>query len=178
MSKRGTNEVSNVKYVDAHYGYGSDFADIDTLPIQEAYGYIEKSGGDITVVFIKSPKKFFGWPRSVFRRRGIIIKGLVIPQTNLVSCVQVDDLYESISIPVNAPITVLWHNVLHIANLPRRNSSLMRTEGILAGVAKDHIVVTNPSTTWEVPKQVGQHPEKPPSFYRIPIVAIKRIQRR
>ena len=166
-------KIFNIKYVDAHYTYAEKF-DTTELPVQEAYGYVERKENNIIIIFIK--KRGSDNTKTIEEKENII-KGLIIPDAALLSMV---DKYET-DILKNAKIgthtTVTWRDVLYFANVPVYECSIMRTEGILFKIEKDLIVLKDPKTVRMYPTPVKNNPEDGnPTLYKIPISFITVIE--
>ena len=107
-----------------------------------------------------------------------IVKGLIIPAQALISNSN-NFVIDSLNGPVQqSKIVITWSNVVYIANVPRTDVSIMRSEGILEKNADDHIVLSHPKTFRIKPLPEERHPEKDPDYYVIPkslILEIKTI---
>ncbi len=158
--------LMNIKYVDAHYGYDENVTET-TLSPHEAYGFVKRIDDNILITFIKKSGADVG--------EGDIVKGLIIPDTALVSIVEgfKNDTVERIA--VGSRVAVTWRDIVYVANTSRHDCSVMYTEGVLLRSAKDHIVLEDPETIRVYPAPTKNHPAEKPRYYVIPISFIKDI---
>ncbi len=166
------NNVYNIKYIDAYYSYNKNISRTK-LFLHEAYGYVERDKDNIIVVFIKEIGEKIG---DIIREGGNITKGLIIPDTSLVSVVRT---YSNIDVFGNITegmfLSITWRDVVYVANLARYDCSIMQTKGVLDKIESDHIVVRDPETTRIYPSSFEGHPAKKPNYYIIPISFISNI---
>ncbi|MFA6270451.1 MAG: hypothetical protein WC657_04565 [Candidatus Paceibacterota bacterium] len=160
-----TNEVYNIKYVDASYSYAKKI-DKTELSLHEAYGYVNKSDNNIIITFIKKklPK---GQEESAL--------GLVIPDTALLSYKD-DNAKILADFKIGMSVAVTWRDIVifESSNL-RKDCSTMYTEGFLFKIEKDHIVLKNPETIRTYPTPIKNHPINKPSYCTIPVSFIISI---
>ena len=167
------DEIYSVKYVDAYYIYTKSIGKTK-LSLHEAHGYMERNGDNIIIIFIK---KRWANNRRVMNEKGNIVKGLVIPDTAVVSTVGTykNDILKNVI--TGSPVTVTWRDVVYVANLPRYDCSTMCTDGILFKIEKDHIVLKDPETIRMYPMPVKNHPGGGlPTYLVIPISFIADIR--
>lgn len=166
------DKIYNIRYVDAYYSHAQNIGETK-LSLHDAHGYVEKSGDNIIIIFIKKRNTN---NNEIIRTKQSIVKGLVIPNTALVSVVEVykNDILKNVTI--GAFVAVIWRDVVYVANLPRYDCSIMRTEGVMFRIEKDHIVLKNPETTRIYPEPIKNHPEGNPATYLIiPISFVTEI---
>jgi hypothetical protein len=170
------NTIYNIKYIDAHYGYGQYSADVSTLPIQEAYGYVHIGKNDIIVQFIK--KKSTAKEFNPIKNKDTIVKGLIIPKVLTLPFVKSFDPKEELFavLEIGKKTEATWRDVTYVANTKRYDSAVMRSRGVLVDIHKDHLVLTQPETMRIYPKPEINHPEKPAAFCRIPLPALTDIK--
>lgn len=163
------SKIYNIKYIDAYYidsSYGHNKKLKKTkLFLHEAFGYLKKNGNNIIVTFIKENEVN---NKDKKDRKKDIIKGLVLPNTAIVSLSSTSKINITKKIPVGSCVAVNWRDMVFVANQPRYDCSVMYTEGILFRVEKDHIVLKNPETIRAYPKPIVNHPAEKPIFYVIP----------
>ncbi len=180
------DRICNIKYVDAHYSYEPDpyvkeyYSHKEDLGEQStslhflsAHGYAEKYNDNIIIAFIK--KK--GVPLGETIESGEkIIRGLIIPDTALVSNLHTygRDVLKEIKTGIRVAVT--WHDVVNVANQARYDCSVMYTEGTLYQIEDDHIVLKDTETIRTHPMPVKNHPAGKPLWYTIPISFIKDIE--
>ncbi len=167
----------NAEYVDAYCSYTKTITKINgtSLLVCNAYGFVERNGDNIIIVFIKKHRSSV---KKLIRGKGKIIEGLVIPDTSLVSHIKKHKKKDSKilkNISINSSVSVVWRDVVHVANMAVHNCFTMYTEGILIRIESDHIVLKNPETIRAEPPPIKNHPLERPNFYIIPIGFIKDI---
>ncbi|NNM83955.1 hypothetical protein HKL94_01945 [Candidatus Parcubacteria bacterium] len=166
------DNISNVIYVDAAYSYSKDIGQTKLAP-HEAYGYVERSANNIIIIFIKKR----GSDNSLTIAAGEpIIKGLVLPDTALVSIASAHktDLLKGIAIDSSVAIT--WRDVRYVANVSEYECAVMNTKGIVYRIENDHIVIKDPQTTRTYPNPVKNHPEgEHPTYLMIPVSFITGV---
>ena len=137
------SQIYNIKYIDAHHGYGSEIPDIENLPVQEAYGYVERNGENILVIYAKKAGTNI---RGIKDSKEKILAGLIIPDTALLSVVESFDTHILDDIKLGTKIEVIWRDVTFGAEMLRRDVSVMNSKGTLKKIVKDHIILWNPKT--------------------------------
>lgn len=147
------SNICNIKYVDAWYTYEKDVGKT-VLPPHESYGYVEKKGDDIIIVFIK---RLGSEPRSTINAGEPIVKGLVIPDKALLSASSAQPHLLK-SAPSGSRVTVTWRDIRYVANVSEYQSAIMRTKGVLHAIEKDHIVLKDPNTSRLYPTKKRIHP--------------------
>ena len=166
------DKIYNIKYVDAYYSYAKKLGETK-LATHDAHGYVERSGSNIIIIFIK---KRDSSNRETIEKKENIIKGLVIPETALLSVVNTYTSDILMNIVEGSTVKVEWRDVVYVANLPRYDCSVMYTEGILFKIEKDHIVLKNPETIRVNPSPLKNHPDgKSPTYLVIPVSFIADI---
>ncbi len=166
------NDIYHIHYVDAYYidiSYGAKKALGETRLIpHEAYGYMYQKKDTLIIIFIRKKHE-------KENDEGNLIKGLVLPDTALVSVVKDfgNDIIKNIK--VGSSVSLTWRDSVFVANQPRYDCSEMLTEGVLYRVEKDHIVIQNPVTRRTHPLPTKNHPEEKPLYYIIPISFITSI---
>jgi len=167
-----TDKIYNIKYVDAYYSYAKSI-DQTKLSVHEAHGYIERNADNIIIIFIK--KGGANNKRTIDEKENIV-KGLIIPDTALVSVVDTYQTDVLKNITTGLSVVVTWRDVVYVANLPRYDCSVMYTEGVLFRIEKDHIVLKNPETIRTYPSPIKNHPGRGlPTYLVIPISFITDI---
>ncbi len=167
------NDVYKIKYIDASYidsSYKKNKRLGKTrLHYYEAYGYLHKNGSDIVLIFIKENKK------KQLEKTTEIIKGLVIPDTAIVSVTKKNNNTILGVIKKGSCVEVWWRDIVIVTNQPVYESSVMYTEGVLFRIEKDHIIIKNPETIRTYPLPVRNHPPEKPLYYIIPLLLITNI---
>lgn len=180
------NTVRHIFYVDAHYSYEPDlltkeyYTHKEDLKVEstsvhffDAYGYVEKHGDNIVVAFIK---KKGASPKDTIRSNEKIIKGIIIPDTALLSKARTCSHDVLKGAKKGSRVAVTWRDIVYVANLPRYDCAIMYTEGILYKIEKDHIVLKDTETIRVHPMPVINHPAGKPLWYTIPISFIKDVE--
>ncbi|MCR4306739.1 MAG: hypothetical protein NUV42_02100 [Candidatus Yonathbacteria bacterium] len=168
---KNTDKVYNVSYTDAAYFYKKPIGKTK-LSLHDAYGYVKKNGNNIIVTFIK--KRGENRPPKIDKKTDII-KGLVVPDTALMSVVKTFKTDILKNVPVGANVEVTWRDVVYVANTPTYDCPIMYSEGIVHKIEKDHIVLKNPETIRVRPTPVRNHPVERARYYVIPISFITSI---
>lgn len=169
------DQVYSIKYIDAYYVYLKNIKKTDYtsfLP-HEAYGYMERNGDNIIIIFIKKRGTSV---KKLIKEKGKIVKGLVIPDTSLITTSKNkknNDVLKNVTI--NSPVSVTWRDIVYVANMAVHDCSIMYTEGILIRIENDHIVLKTPETICVDPAPVKNHPMEKPNYYIIPTSFIKNI---
>jgi len=166
------DKIYNIKYVDASYSYEENINQTK-LDSYEAYGYVKKNKNNIVITFIK--KHVVDEKKSSDEEINII-KGLVIPDTSLVSVSSAyrTNILEGINI--NSVVSVIWRDVVRVANLPRYDCSVMYTEGILIKIGSDYVILKDPRTIRTHPTPIKNHPGGGlPTYLVVPISFITDI---
>ncbi len=161
------SKIYNIHYVDAYYLYDDEIGETKLSP-HEAYGYMEKNNDNLVIIFIKKVED---------SQNQIIVKGLVIPNTALISALgsATNDILLR-NIEVGSRIKIEWQDIVYVANILRRDCSVMYTEGVLVKIEKDHIVIKNPETIRTYPRPVQNHPGGGlPTYLVLPISFITDI---
>lgn len=159
-------KISNIKYIDASYFYNKNLP--TKLSIHEAYGYMRKSKKNITIEFIKQISKN--------KDNKQIIKGLIIPANALTSLNKNFEIQGLQKIKIGSNISVVWRDIVYIANMPKRDCSIMYSEGILYKATNSYLVLKNPETIKTHPLPIKNHPQKKPKYYMIPKSFITEIK--
>ncbi|VAW25290.1 hypothetical protein MNBD_BACTEROID04-1997 [hydrothermal vent metagenome] len=166
------DKIYNIKYVDAYYSYAKNINKTKLL-LHEAYGYIEKNNNNIVIVFLK--ESGVGVETTIKEKKNII-KGLIIPDTALVSVSSIRDNLDVLNDLIEGMfLSVTWRDVVYVANRPRYDCSIMRTEGVLCKIESDHIVIKNPKTIRTYPLPRKNYPTKKPNYYIIPISFVSDV---
>lgn len=166
------DKICNIKYVDAYYIYEKNIGETQ-LSLFDAHGYVEEVANNIVIIFIK--KRGTVNSKTIGNKKAII-KGLVIPDTALVSAV--DNYSTNIlkNLKEDSMVEIIWRDIVYIANLPRYDCSVMYTEGSLFRIEKDHIVLKDPETIRTYPSPIKNHPGGGlPTYLIIPISFITSI---
>lgn len=156
-------QIYKIKYFDAYYLYDRECPKTK-LSVHEAYGYVEKYKGTIIVHFIKKIENV----------NDRIIKGLFLPKNSLVSRSTLSSQVLK-DVKLHSKVSLEWDDVDIAANISIRESSIMKTVGILEAIELDHIVLSNPDTKRIYPLPEKAHPEKRATYYVIPTSCIKNI---
>ena len=168
-------KIYSVKYIDAYYSYVKYLKNITQtklLPF-EAHGYVERNGNSIIIIFIK--KRKISNKKTITKKENIV-KGLVIPDTALVSIVDTykTDILKNIT--MGLWVSVTWRDVVYVANTPTYDCHIMYTEGIVVKIGSDHIVLKDPETLCVYPSPVENHPGRGlPTYLVIPISFITDV---
>lgn len=171
ISKKNEGKVHRIEYVDAHYYYRERLGQTKLAP-HSAYGYVKENNGNIIITFIRKERG----SNYQINKKDSLVKGLIIPNTALISVVQKykTDILEDVGLGKKIEIT--WRDVIFVANNPVYACPVMLTKGILHKIEKDHIVITKPKTIRKYPAPNINHPVKSPAFYVIPISFIIEIR--
>ena len=165
------DSICRVRYVDAWYSNSAKADDLETLPLQEAYGYAEVDTENVVVSFIKKD-----YLKRVRENGEEIVRGLVIPHSALLSSPVPSRIADNLAnLEVGRETGVTWRDVTHVANVRRYDPSVMQSHGVLRRIARDHIVLDHPKTVRVYPQPGGKHPDTDPLFYRIPVSVITEI---
>lgn len=159
------DKIYNIKYTDAFYVDSKNIGQTK-LHVYETYGYLKKNEENIIVVFIKEYKTNI---KEIENKKLKIIKGLIIPDTALISLRNKFKSNKLKNLKIGSYITVTWRDVVYVANLPRYDCGIMYTEGILFRIEEDHIVIKDPETICIYPLPIENHPIKKPNYYIIPL---------
>jgi hypothetical protein len=165
-------KISLVKYTDAYYIYGKECPPTK-IPLHEAYGYVTKTYDVLLVEFIKLSQA-----ENQKKENVNTVKGLIIPAQALISNSNHFVKNNLNDLTQQSKIAITWSDVVYIANVPRTDVSIMKSEGILEKNADDHIVLSHPKTFRIKPLPEERHPEKDPDYYVIPkslILTVKTI---
>lgn len=166
-------KIYNIKYVDAYYVYDKKIGKTK-LSLFEAYGYVERKADSIIIFFIK---KMGVSNKKIIEGKENIVKGLIIPDTALMSAVDVykTDLLKNVV--VGSDISITWRDVGYVANLPAYDHSVvMYTEGVLYKIEKDYIVLKDPQTVRTYPLPIKNHPGSGrPTFLVVPTSFITNV---
>lgn len=160
------SKIYNIHYVDAYYSYDNEIGETKLSP-HEAYGYVEKNNDNLVIIFIK---------KGGAEKDQNIIKGLIMPNTALISTLGSvgNDILSNVE--VGSRIKMEWRDIVYVANQPRRDCSMMYTEGVLVKIEKDHIVIKNPETIRAYPKPIKNHPGGGlPTYLVVPVSFITDI---
>jgi len=166
------DKISRVEYVDASYTYDEDLSEAK-LSVFEAHGYVEKVADNIVIIFIKKRGTNI---QETIKNKENIVKGLVIPNSALISAVNINKNKILDGITEGLLVTVTWRDIVYVANTPTYDCATMYTEGTLVKIEKDHIILKNPETIRTYPFPVKNHPAEKPSYYTIPISLIAEIK--
>ena len=167
------DKIYNVQYVDAYYTHTKTIGKTK-LSLHNAHGYVEENNGNIIIVFIRKKNVSI---RNTIETRENIVKGLVIPNTALVSVVTSPKASIIKNVILGTQVTVTWRDIVYVANLPRYDCSVLRTDGHLFRIEKDHIVLKTPKTVRIYPSPIKNHPEGDiPTYLIIPISFILNIE--
>jgi len=169
--KKNEKKVYRVEYVDAHYSYLENIKETKLIP-HSAYGYVRENDGNIIITFIRKKND----DDYQTNRKDNLIKGLIMPNTALVSAVHKYKTEILKKIKVGMKIEVTWKDVVIVANNPVYICPIMLTKGILYKIEKDHIVIAKPKTIRKYPAPNIDHPPKKPTFYVIPISFITSVK--
>lgn len=167
------DKIYNIKYVDAYYAYTKDLEETH-LPLHEAYGYVEKNGNNVVIIFIK---KRGADSRRVMGNKDPIVKGLIVPDAALILAAKTSRIDTLKGIAMGASVAVVWRDVISVANMPIYECSIMYTKGVLHKVEKDHIVLRDPKTVRTSPAPVRNHPKDGghPTYLMVPTSFITDI---
>lgn len=169
------DKIYNIKYVDAYYTYAKDSTETH-LPLHEAYGYVERNGGNVVIIFIK--KRSTDIKRSMDKKEPIV-EGLIIPDAALIPVVETSTIDIVKNIALGTPVAVVWRDMIHVANMSIYECSVMHSKGVLYRIEKDHIVLKEPETirTYPTHIKIKNHPmiDKPPTYVMIPTSFITDI---
>ncbi len=160
------DKVYNIKYVDAYYTYAKDIKET-RLPLHEAYGYVERNGSNVVIIFIK--KRGTDIKRSMDEKEPIV-KGLIIPDVALIPVAETSAVNMLKGIAVGTSVTVVWRDVICVANMPIYECSVMHSKGVLYRIENDHIVLKEPETMRMSPAPIRNHPKsgERPTYLMIP----------
>lgn len=168
----GMDDIYRIRYVDAQYTYAKSIGKTG-LPPHEAYGYIIRNADTIVVIFIKKRGTDC---EKIVRGKEDVIKGLVIPNTALMSVVETYTTTLLENLDISSQVTVTWRDVRYVANMPVYECAIMQTEGVLYRIEKNHIVIKDPRTIRTYPMPMKNHPENGhPTYLVIPTSFITDI---
>jgi hypothetical protein len=159
------DRIACIKYFDAYYLLIHDYKETKLL-IHEAHGYLSETNDAFVLEFIKNNSN----------NSEELIKGLLIPKKALVSQVQNHTNQHLFQIPSGVEVSILWQDIVYVANLKRDELSLMETTGTFVG-QKDHcVVIRNPKTKKIHPLPKEKHPPTDPTFYIIPMSFVTSLR--
>jgi len=147
--------IYKVKYVDAFYFYNQECPKIK-VKVHEAYGYLTRKKNNIFLEFIKSTRT----------RNNKIIKGLIIPNSALIS--EYMNKKNGFVFRKGSKVSIHWQDVVYVANTIRQKSSIMYSVGVVFRTADKYVVLKSPETKRIYPKPRIQHPQEQPTYYVIP----------
>ena len=163
-------EVCKIKYIDAYYATRDSKNSFGVSRTCEAYGYVEKTEKDVIVYFIQKIEK---------DTPGVILRGLMIPHTNLFSYVKTfDPTSITDTLCFSERIEVTWRSVTFVNNIVWQEAPTMRTRGVLVNINDDHIVISDPETSRIFPEPETLHPSIKPKFYYIPLASILSVKQK
>ncbi|HAT68066.1 MAG: hypothetical protein A2481_01225 [Candidatus Yonathbacteria bacterium RIFOXYC2_FULL_47_9] len=167
------DKICNIKYVDAYYIYEKKIGKTQ-LSLFDAHGYVEEVANNIVIIFIK--KRGIVNSEAISNKEAVI-KGLVIPDTALMSTVENYSTNILKNLKEDSTVEVIWRDIVYVANLPRYDCSVMYSEGSLFRIEKDHIVLKDPETIRTYPSPTKNHPGSGrPTYLIIPISFITSIK--
>ena len=163
-------KISLVKYTDAYYIYAKECLPTK-IPLHEAYGYVTKTHDVLLIEFIKLSQAGNQKKENVN-----IVKGLIIPVQALISNSNHFVINNLNDLTQQSKVVITWSDVVYLANVSRKNVSIMRSEGVLEKNENDHIVLSHPKTFRIKPLPKERHPEKDPDYYVIPKSLILTVE--
>lgn len=180
------DKVRQIFYVDAHYSYEPDLytkeyythkndlrEQTTSVHFFSAHGYIARHGDNIVIAFIKELNTSVD---ETIKNGGKIIKGLIIPDSALLSAFRNSNHDVLKGVQTGARTAVTWRDVVLVENKAQYDCSIMYTEGTLFKIEKDHIVLKDTETLRTHPMPAKNHPAGRPMWYTIPISFIKDIE--
>lgn len=159
------DRIAHIKYCDAYYIFIHDYQET-RLVLHEAYGYVTEKNNTFFLGFIKNNSKNSGEP----------IRGIIIPKKALVSEVQNPSNQDLFQIPSGTKVSILWQDIVFVANFKREEYSLMETIGIFVGIKNYCVVIKNPKTKKVHPLPEKKHPNEDPTFYIIPMSLVTSVK--
>ncbi|MBI2046212.1 MAG: hypothetical protein HYT28_02235 [Parcubacteria group bacterium] len=166
-------KIYNIRYIDAYYIYDKNIDETRLVP-HNAYGYMERNGNNIIIIFIK--KRRTDNKKIVSEKRNII-EGLVIPDAAPLSIVNTHKTNILRNVIEGSFVAITLRDVVHVTNIPRYDCSIMYTEGILFKIKKDHVVLKDPQTIRIYPTPIVNHPGGgKPTYLIVPISFITDIE--
>ncbi len=170
-----------IEYIDAMYNTSDISLDVNylkTLSLKRhiAYGCISRNDdNDYIVEYVIKINHNTNDDEKIIE--GLVLpSGAVIDNDSDYKNSYFNNKYDTLLIP-ETTILITWKDVVHVANLNRRDCSIMQTRGQLFAVYESCIVIRHPETIRVHPLPSQHHPKEPPQYYIIPKSFILTIEK-